>query len=389
MRPELLEKTYKLKRELELLKLNLESDINEEDVLKKWIDYFPKKLLCKAVASDGSFNKKSYLGFYLYSVAGYGLCYDGETQCNEQFVGDVGISLIKNQEYAESYLKLLMFLVEMKSLLKVAIEEKPDVIFVDGTLSGRFILPPPKTKWFTTLDFGGELAMLCGELINDIEKNLFDYDITSQSTKIKEKLFAKLSEKFGNKIASKRDVFEAALAKLSYFEYFLLLHYLFYGLDWNPVVIGVAKTSKDTEIFNSSLPDITIFYRFIKTPGFSIAKYVDMEAKSKTKEWEFSEVFEKRESKKASELKDIQIKYFYSKYDIYSVISLIEVYENPNRESIHQQQINNYLYSFSAGGYPFILRKADAEVRIKKLDMDLIEDILGLKGEIRGREVVE
>ncbi len=389
MRPELLEKTYRLKRELELMKLHMDLEIKEEEVLKKWIDYFPKEISCKVSASDGSFNRKTYLGFYLYSVAGYGLCYKNQDQVNENFAGDIGISLIKNQEFAESYFRLLMFLVEIKSLLRVSIEEKPDVILLDGTLSGRFILPPPKTRWFVNKDFGGELAKLSGELIHDIENSLFDYDITSHSTKIREKLFTKLIQKFGQETASKRDVFEAALAKLAYFEYFLLLHYLFYKLNWNPIIIGVAKTSKDTEIFNSSVPDIMVFYRFVKNPGFSEARYVDIESKSKTKEWEFSEVFEKIETQKAVELKDVQIKYFYSKYSTHSVISLVEIYENPDRETILQQDVNNILYSISAGGYPFILKKADADVRIKNKDMELIEEILGLSTEKRGREVVE
>ncbi|NPA51421.1 MAG: DNA double-strand break repair nuclease NurA [Aquificae bacterium] len=389
MRPELLEKTYKLKKELELIKLHLDSEISEDDVIKHWIDYFPREINCKACASDGSFNRKVYLGFYLYSVAGYGLCFDNNVMVSESFVGDIGISLIKNQEFAESYFRLLMFLVEMKSLLKVSAKEKPDVILLDGTLSGRFILPPPKTKWFVDKDFGGELAKLSGELIPYIEKYLFDYDITSQSTKLKELLFSKLIEKFGQETASKRDVFEAALAKLAYFEYFLLLHHLFYKLDWNPIIMGIAKTSKGTELFNSSIPDIMVFYKFIQNPGFSKERYVDMESKSKTKEWEFSEVFEKKETKKAVELKDVQIKYFYSKYSSYSVISLIEIYENPNRETIRQQYINDILFSLSAGGYPFILKKADADVRIKNKDMELIESILGLTLEKRGREVVE
>ena len=389
MRPELLEKTYILKRELELIQTHITNEINEEDVFKKWTDYFPKESVYKVSASDGSFNRKAYLGFYLYSVAGYGLCFDNNIMVGEEFVGDIGISLIKNQEFAESYFRLLMFLVEMKSLLKITIKEKPEVVLLDGTLSGRFILPPPKTKWFVNKDFGGELARLSGELIPDIEENLFKYDITSHSTKIKEKLFTKLIQKFGQETASKRDVFEAALAKLAYFEYFLLLHYLFYRLDWNPIIVGVAKTSKDTEIFNSSIPDIMVFYKFIKNPGFSESRYVDMESKSKTKEWEFSEVFEKLQTQKAVELKDVQIKYFYSRYSPYSVISLVEVYENPNRETITQQSVNDILFSLSAGGYPFILKKADSDVRIKNKDMELIEAILGLNTEKRGREVVE
>ncbi len=389
MRYEILPKLEKLKRELSLIKESVEIDIKKERVLEHWTDYFPKPLPSFCVASDGSFNKRTYLGFYLYSVGGYAVGYKSGSKICEDFIGDIGISLVKNPEFAESYFRLLMFLVEIKSLLRLSIKEKPDVLLLDGTLSGRFILPPPKTRWFVNKDFGGELAKLSGELIPDIEKNLFNYDITSQSTPIKEKLFFMLNERFGREIAQKRDVFEAAIAKLAYFEYFLLLHYLFYRLDWNPLVIGVAKTSKDTEIFNASIPDISVFHRFISTPGFSKPMYVDIASRSKTIEWEFSEVFEKKASEKANELKDVQIKYFYSKYSKFRVISLIEIYENPERESVSQETINDILSDLSADGYPYPLKRVDSEVRITNRDMEMIEEILGLNREVRGREVVE
>ncbi len=389
MRYEILPKLEKLKREISLIKESVDIDVKKDKVLEQWIEYIPNPVPSFAVASDGSFNKRSYLGFYLYSVGGYAIGYRSGNKMCEDFIGDVGISLVKNPEFAESYFRLLMFLVEMKSLLRLAIREKPDVLLLDGTLSGRFILPPPRTRWFVNKDFGGELAKLSGELIPDIEENLFNYDITSQSNPIKEKLFMKISDRFGNETARKRDVFEAAIAKLAYFEYFLLLHYLFYRLDWNPVVIGVAKTSKDTEIFKASIPDISIFHSFITSPGFSKPMYVDIGTRSKTVEWEFSEVFEKKAYEKALELKDVQIKYFYSKYSNFRVISLIEVYENPETESVSQERINDILNDLSADGYPYPLKRVDNEVRITNRDMDMIEEILGLNREIRGREVVE
>ena len=389
MRPELLEKTFKLKNELSSLAINLNEEITEKEVNEKWNPYIPQEEFKFTIAADGSLNKRHYLGFYLYSIAGYSFGQKKDNTGVEEVVGDINLSVIKKTEFAESYFKLLMFLAETKALLKLAIKEKPEVLMIDGTLSSRFILPPPKTNWFINEEFKGELARLSGQMIKDIEKSIFDYDIVSFSNPIKKMAIEKLIEKFGESKGLRRDILEAVLSKLAYFEYFILLHYLFYKLDWNPIIIGVAKTSHDTEIFNKSVPDIKLFQQYVKDLGYSEERYVDIENKSKIREWEFSEIFEVIEKEKAEELKEVQIKYFYSKYDRGKLISLIEVYENPEGKTISPSTINDYLKYFSVGGYPFLLKKVDNEVRITHKDMDLIENLLDLKNELKGREGLE
>jgi len=389
LRPELLEKTFHLKNELSSLAINLNEEITEKEVNEKWNPYIPQEEFKFTIAADGSLNKRHYLGFYLYSIAGYSFGQRENKSSVEEVTGDINLSVIKKTEFAESYFKLLMFLAETKALLKLAIKEKPEVLMIDGTLSSRFILPPPKTNWFINEEFKGELAKLSGQMIKDIEKNIFDYDLVSFSPPIKNLAIQKLVDKFGKEKGMRRDMLEAVLSKLAYFEYFILLHFLFYKLDWNPLIIGVAKTSHDTEIFNKSIPDIKLFQQHVKNLGYSEERYVDIENKSKMKEWEFSEIFEVIEKEKAEELKDVQIKYFYSKYDKGRLVSLIEVYENPESKTISPAVINDYLKYFSVGGYPFLLKKVDNEVRITHKDMDLIENLLDLKNEVRGREGLE
>jgi hypothetical protein len=385
----MLEKTFNLKKEISSLALNLNEEITEKEVNEKWNPYIPQEEFKFTIAADGSLNKRHYLGFYLYSIAGYSFGKKEDGTAVEEVVGDINLSVIKKTEFAESYFRLLMFLAETKALLKLAVREKPEILLIDGTLSSRFILPPPKTNWFINEEFKGELAKLSGQMIKDIEKNIFNYDLVSFSQPIKNLAIEKLVEKFGEGKGLRRDILEAVLSKLAYFEYFILLHYLFYKLDWNPLIIGVAKTSHDTEIFNKSIPDIKLFQQHTKDLGYSESKYVDIENKSKIREWEFSEIFENIEKQKAEELKEVQIKYFYSKYDKGQLISLIEVYENPEGKSISPAVINDYLKYFSVGGYPFLLKKVDNEVRITHKDMDLIENLLDLKNEIKGREGLE
>jgi len=383
MRPELLKKTYRLKEELSEIALSLDRDISQEEVLRKWNSYHPSPVYRFLVAEDGSYNKKHYLGFYLYSVAGYAVGFRQNKTVVEDVVGEVNLSVIKKTEVVEQYFRMLMFLTELKALLKLSLKERPDVVVVDGTLSSRFITVFPKTNWFSGEEFEGKIANIAGQFIEAVKEKLFDEDIASFSPEIKRQVAQRLSEELSEK-GKRLDVIEAALSKLAYFEYLLLLHHLFYGLDWNPVVIGIAKTSHSTEIFNRSLPDIRIFHQFVNTEGYSDPIYLNLEELK----WEFSEVFEFVEEQITYQLKEVSIKYFYGKYDRGRTVSLIEVYEPPSRESITPEEVLDVLSYYSVAGYPFPLKKADYEVRITRKDMELIESLLGLQNEIHGREAL-
>ncbi len=384
MRPEFFHKIYKLKNDLEKIALSIDEEITEKKVKEKWHTYSPDKKFLYTIGEDGSFNKKHYIGFYLYSAAGYAVGFKENGDVVEEFAGDIGITVIKKTDVVDSYLKMIMFLLELKSLLRLAHREKPEVLLLDGTLSGRFITFFPKTSWFTSEEFEGKLAKLASEYIPVLKENLLKEDIVAFSDTLKLSVEEKLLSMLGKK-GTRRDILEAALSKIAYFEYLLLLYELFYGLNWNPIIIGIGKTSHNTNLFNSSVPDIRLFYKYVDTTGFSDSLYVDLEEKK----WEFSEIFEYFEKDIAVKLKDTQILYFYGKYDNGNHISLIEVYENPERKTPDFKEILDVLSYFSVGGYPFILKKADNEVRITSKDMSLIEEILDLKREIRGREALE
>ncbi len=385
MRYELQTKILKLKREIKYLIPEIAEDIPKEKVLQKWKEYTPQAKKIFAVAEDGSVNKKQFLGFYLYAVSGYSFGQnDGKNV--EEFIGDINISVIKNTDKADSYFRLLMFLSEIKSIVKLAKREKPQLLLIDGTLSSKFIISPPKTDWFSNKEFGGKLAEISGFLIDDIIDILYKEDIASFSYEIKLKAMRLIKDKLQE--TPRRDILEAFLSKLAYFEYLLVLYDLFYSLENKPFIIGIAKTSQDTQLFKSAVPDIRLLHRFVYTLGYTqpLTISIESKAKEKTQEWEFSEVFEKRKPQIAHALKDITIKYFYGKYDSGRTISVIEVYENPEKESVNPELILDYLAYLSVGGYPFFLKKVDKDVRITHKDMQMIIRLLGLDKELTGRE---
>ncbi len=383
MRLEILEKAKLLKEEFYNLTKDFDREIRKEDVKREWYKYTPNPKKISVCAEDGSLNVRNYLGYNLFVVSGYAVYMNedetGEINYKEYTTGEINLSVIKKHKYLDAYLRTLMFLVELKALLKLAKETKPEMLILDGTLSSKYITIFPKSDWFTDKEFEGELANTSVELVPLIKDKLFDYDIVAFSKEVKEIVKTKLEKK---NIPPTIATLEATISKIAYFEYLLLLHELFYNLDWHPLIIGIAKTSNLTSIFNKSIPDIRIFYKYAEGLGYSKKIYLETEELK----WEHSEIFEKKEIEIESKLREVSFLYFYSKYQSERSISLIEIYEDPEIEKFDEEKILDYLNYLSVNGYPFILKKADKEVRITNKDMELIESILGLQNEVSGRE---
>ncbi len=388
MRVELLAKAQNLKEEILTIRNRLEKDIDFNEVNKRWYPYQPSPKYVPAVAEDGSFNKKYYLGFHLYAVSGFANLYieeNGKGKFIDEFIGDINISVIKSSNFTDTYFRNLMFLAEIKALINLAEKEKPDLLILDGTLSGRYITILPKSNWFISEEFEGELIDTALSFVDTLKKNLNNREPLSFNKDFHREVKDRLISKFGRLKGDRKDILEAVLSKIAFFEYILLLHKLFKGLDWNPLVIGIAKTSSLTEIFNSSIPDIKIFSSYIQYSGYSIKRQINLEEKK----WKFSERFEILEKEIGIELKDIIIDYFYGKLKDGKDILLIELYENPEfTENYSPEYILDVLSYYAVGNYPFLLTRADKEARITKKDIELIEDILGLKYELTGREAL-
>ncbi|GAB6073220.1 DNA double-strand break repair nuclease NurA [Venenivibrio stagnispumantis] len=375
MRIELIEKVERKKNKLSQILKKIDLSLRKEEVLSKWQNYKPKPITdLKVAVSDGSFNKKHYLGFYLYVFGGYSILFENENIKAEKFVGDIDISVIKNSNFADAYFKLVMFLSETKALYNLSKENKPNIIILDGTISSRFITPFPKADWFIKEDIDEKLSEIASYFIEEVEKD--NQEIVAFN--LEDKILKKLEKQ---NIEIRRDIIEAIIAKIAYFELLITLSKLL-NLDYKPLIFGVAKTSDDTKIFNKSVPDIRIFYEFVEETGYTEKLYIDVE---KIK-WQFPEIYE---DKVKFKLQDIDLQYFYAKYGEKKIISLIEVYQNPDMETISQEEIIDILHFYEINGYPFPLNFVDKEVRIKSDDFKLIENILGFSSQITGREGLE
>ena len=394
MRVELLAKAQNLKEEISTIRDRLGKDIDFNEVNKRWYSYQPSPKYVSAVAEDGSFNKKYYLGFHLYAVSGFANLYieeNGKGKFIDEFIGDINISVIKSSNFTDTYFRNLMFLAELKALINLAEKEKPDLLILDGTLSGRYITILPKSNWFISEEFNGELIKMALSFSSDLKEGLNNREPLSFNKDFHREVRDRLISKFGRLKGDRKDILEAVLSKIAFFEYILLLHKLFKGLDWNPLVIGIAKTSTLTEIFNGSMPDIKIFSSYIQYSGYSLKKILPKDI------WDFSERYKFIKEELGIDVErefdinfeDIFIDYFYGKLKDGKDILLIELYENPEfTENYSPEYILDVLSYYTVGNYPFLLTRADKEARITKKDIELIEDILGLKYELTGREAL-
>ncbi|RUM57711.1 MAG: hypothetical protein DSY60_03875, partial [Persephonella sp.] len=364
MRVELLAKAQNLKEEISTIRDRLGKDIDFNEVNKRWYSYQPSPKYVSAVAEDGSFNKKYYLGFHLYAVSGFANLYieeNGKGKFIDEFIGDINISVIKSSNFTDTYFRNLMFLAELKALINLAEKEKPDLLILDGTLSGRYITILPKSNWFISEEFNGELIKMALSFSSDLKEGLNNREPLSFNKDFHREVRDRLISKFGRLKGDRKDILEAVLSKIAFFEYILLLHKLFKGLDWNPLVIGIAKTSTLTEIFNGSMPDIKIFSSYIQYSGYSLKKILPKDI------WDFSERYKFIKEELGIDVErefdinfeDIFIDYFYGKLKDGKDILLIELYENPEfTENYSPEYILDVLSYYTVGNYPFLLTRA-------------------------------
>ncbi|MEZ0323990.1 MAG: DNA double-strand break repair nuclease NurA [Hydrogenothermaceae bacterium] len=370
----------KLKSKREILKSLIEKDIDvslkEEEISEKWNEYEPKrKDSFSVLVSDGSLNIRQYLGFYLMVFGGYGYFYDlRKKEKDSFFAGDITVSVAKRPEVAKSYLSMLMFLAEVKSIYKLYISKNADLILFDGTLTSRLITPFPRSEWFIkSEEVDDYINGVAREIFDSIDKEKIESyeDIYTLSDEVKEYIIQNLE-----KSKLRLDYIEAVQSKLAYYEFMYLIYKIFNIRDKD--IIGVAKTSSGVDIFKASVADIKLFSKYIKTYGYSVAVNQNVQ--------KLKSSFGNIPQDIANYLSDLNIFSIYSKYADKRFVNLIEIYQHSDRDSIDVEDILDKLYSISFDGYPFLLKKVDNEVRITHDDMDFIVQELGLGRAITGRE---
>ncbi|WP_028950632.1 DNA double-strand break repair nuclease NurA [Sulfurihydrogenibium subterraneum] len=356
---------------------NKDLDISLQEILEKWNSYSPAGKDIHIAASDGSFYSKQYLGFFLGVFSGYAESFDPKTQeADSDFVGDVYLSVIKQSDNFKTLLTLFMFLSEVKAVYNLAKRKKPDFIMLDGTITSKFIIPFPLPYWFTKEE-SEDLLSLIKQLYPKVKDNCLSYPyIYSLSQEIEKEVLSNLSDK-------RRDLLEVVISQLAYYEHLITLYNLL-NLEYKPIIIGLAKTSTGTDLLKSSVPDIKLFLEYCKDLGYSQPVYQNLQSlKSEFGQLQYVDL------DLNNKLYDLTIESFYAKYSDVRSINLIEYFQHPDRASVKEEEILDYLRNTtSVYNYPLRLKMVDKQVRITAADFELIERELGLSFSITGREAL-
>lgn len=374
---ELLEIVRQKKEDISKYLKNREPDVSLEEIVSKWNSYTPEGKDVHIAASDGSFYSKQYLGFFLGVFSGYAESFDPKTQkIDSDFVGDIYLSIIKQSDNFKTLLTLFMFLSEVKALYNLAKKEKPEFLILDGTITSKFIIPFPLPYWFTKEE-PYDLLSIVKQLYPKVKENCLSYpSIYSLSKEIEEDVLNLLSEK-------RRDLLEVVISQLTYYEHLITLYH-FLNLEYKPIIIGLAKTSTGTDLLNSSIPDIKLFLDYCKDLGYSQPVYQNLQNLKS----EFG-LLKDIDPDLNNRLYDLTIESFYAKYSDIRSINLIEYFQHPDRPTVEEKEILDYLKNTtSVYNYPLRLRMVDNQVRITAADFEKIEKEIGLNFSITGREAL-
>ncbi len=307
-----------------------------------WVSYEPKVKEAVVCASDGSRNRKNYIGFVLYAVGAVGVSNYGGSFKEAVRLADVDI--LEPQELSETRLRFLMGTLEAKALLKTAEMFEHDVLLFDGSIVGNVLRPSVKSPLALP-----ELSEEDRNLVIEAFKFITD-------TFSLEKLNAReFKEDFSKSLPGRR--YLSVMTQLEYLEY-LYSHYLLLK-EFSNKLICVSKTSSSHIYFEEVRPDIVIFQYSNPTVGFS---FPASEASISFDDLIFKSVVGSEEFK---------ISEFFIRLRANSNIMKVE-------SAISAEYVMDVLSNIEVKGYPFPLKFAHDSCLIDKRTIDKVEKVLGI-----------
>lgn len=300
-------------------------------------------------AGDGSFNKKKFLAFTFYAVGAESVIFDGEFQTMDDSI----IDTIEHSPFIDDLLRLYMSVLETKSAVKTLQYFDIDYYMVDGSLLGDLIRPFP---------MGISIDRKTREEILDA-----GLDELREKTRIfNSKLEApRIIDRFYKNNIMNYKMFLTSIEQL------LLLKELF---NHREKIIAVSKTSTNRDLFNSNIPDISIFDKYTKKAGMSRIIYKKVSDEVKYNFLVENEFF-----------KSMVFTVFYLRLEDNRNVLKVELpYEASKKEIL---EIIKKIKKYSSEGYPYLLKKAHNDVVISTKNMETLTSIVNLREKI-GREML-
>lgn len=334
-------------------------DIDDKGTISEmWdeISFAPVSEDISLAAGDGSFNKKKFLAFTFYAVCAESVIFDDDFKSLDDSV----IDTIENNPFIDDLLRLYMGVLETKSAVKALEYCDIDYYMIDGSLLGDLIRPFPMG-----ISIGRKTR---DEIMNvgldELRESVKLFNSKLEAPKIIDRYY-RINKVYKNNIMNYKMF-------LTSIEHLLLLKEL---LDNGRKVIAISKTSTNRDLFNSNIPDISIFDKYTKgKSGMSRIIYKRVSNEVKYNFLVENEFF-----------KNMVFTIFYLRLeDNKNVIKVELPYEASRNEVL---DIIKKIKKYSSDGYPYLLKKAHNDVVISSKNMDTLASIVNLREKI-GREML-
>ena len=295
---------------------------------------------------DGSFNKKDYIDYCLYTIGTVSYINKVGESIKES-INYWDTDIIQPYKYVSNRLRLYMLNMELKTILWNFINKDIDYYLYDGSLYSLLI---------QTHTYGTHL-----EYNKDTDKHILDY-YKEYYNEIKNKIYEQLKN---NKLSPIYDYNEDERILFEQLEYIILLVELL--KKYGDKIIGVSKTSKMNLYFeNSNMPDIAIFSNIYGSGYSNPLNLTDDDIYSVNKNIHYTLSNFKR---------------FYPVKNLYYQFLRLE--NNSGMVNITSickldDKFFSSLKEISLSGYPYILKKSHENVKITDKDMELCAKLLGI-----------
>ncbi|MHA1505780.1 MAG: DNA double-strand break repair nuclease NurA [Candidatus Asgardarchaeia archaeon] len=366
MLDELLEKAASKREKILRTISKLELKVKEDDVKKYWIEYEPEEYDYTNIgAEDGSFNTRRYKNFEIFAVCAEAISYVGGKM---YFSKAADVDVMKPFLYVRDRVRFYMSILEKKTALESLREhgDTLDVFFLDGSLIGDIIRPTAYEK--------------------RPKKVIKEY--------VKEKYFPKVKREVDNgktdTISSKELIDEIAyddflkgnmISATIYLEYLENLYTLSRIMEFSKKIVSVSKTARSNDYFEKYgviTPDIVLFEKYCKTPGYSIMKEKAIVDGSHTSE-KYKRAFPILEDF----FRGKRMTIFYARLEEDGPMLKFEVPARIDEDEV--KRILSIAKSMSVKGYPYLLRKAHRDAIIRNRDMMTVIKVIRII-EKTGRE---
>jgi len=335
------------KKRSELLDRIRSINVPVSEVNKVWVNCEPElsEERVSVCGVDGSMNLREFKGFSIFAVSAEAVTF-GPTGVREVHLCDVDV-VYPHYKPLER-VRLYMLMMEVLAALRAC--SSADIVLLDGSIVSNVVRHAPR-------GLASALALASSELRAIISREEFN------------------SRELAERAMLRHGCSEEDVVSLEYVKYLTLLGRLVERCAKR--LVAVAKTSQSTLYFGGPKPDIAVFERLAKEPGFSRPIHRRLS--------DFLSRLRGADRRLVlSVAGDIDITVFYFRLSRGGPVLKAEAMSRLAESEI--ERLLGSIARLSVMGYPYPLRRAHVDSDVRERDMECILRVLGLYAEETGRE---